>query len=120
VSFGLLWLLTSTLDARGLSAVRINLVLSVPMTLLGFLTTWLLVFGDRQVTARSGLSRWIAKALFMGALGQGSFALLVGMLGMQHMLVAASLIVVKAPLAYTINHEWVFPEESSTGRSNPA
>jgi hypothetical protein len=110
VGFSLLWILTTILGAEGSSAALVNLGLSLPMTLFGFITTWLLVWDDREITAKAGLGRWTTKSLLLGGFSQISFFVLVGVLGFEHMVIAAVLIIVKMPFGYILNHEWVFKE----------
>jgi len=114
VGFSLFWFLTSALNAEGTRAVLVNLVLSLPMTLFGFVVTWLLVWDDRDIEAKSGLGRWTGKALLLGVFSQLSFFVLVGLLGFQHIWIAAILIGVKAPAAYILNNTWVFKETPSS------
>jgi putative flippase GtrA len=109
VGFTAFLLLTSVLHAEGLRATAIYLLLAAPMTLFGFAMTRFLVWNDRKNNTTRGFRRWTAKSIFIGTFSQSSFFLFVGLLGFQHTAIAVALIIVKAPLGYTLNH-WVFQE----------
>jgi putative flippase GtrA len=114
VGFSLLWLLTTMFSAEGTSAALVNLGLSLPMTFFGFIVTWFFVWDDREITAKDGFGRWVAKALLLGGFSQIAFFVLVGLLGLEHMMIAAMLILVKMPFGYILNHEWVFKDAKTS------
>jgi putative flippase GtrA len=112
IGFTLFWTLTSLLHAEGTRAVMVNAGLAIPMMVFGFVVSWLLVWNDRNIEPRRGFRRWTTKTIMLGGFSQLSFFVLVGLLGLEHMMIAAALIVAKAPFGYALNH-WVFQDDDS-------
>lgn len=101
-------LLHSLITQSSLGPIVSNLTLVIPMGLLGFYLNRRLAFGDRQTRVRKSLSRWTVSRVFSTGTSQTSFALMVGVFGLQYYEARLGITAVLGPISYVINNGWVF------------
>jgi putative flippase GtrA len=86
-------------------------VLLLPITaVIGFVVNRPYVWGDRQIDRGHGLRRWLYKEGGFHLFSQGSFAILVGLMGASAFAVKLGTIALLALPTYALANGWIFAE----------
>src|SRR3989344_1775694 len=93
-------LLHSLITQSSLSPIVSNLTLMIPMGLLGFYLNRRLAFGDRQTQVKKSLSRWAFSRVFSSGASQTTFAVMVGVFGLQYYEARIGITAILGPISY--------------------
>jgi len=108
IAAGGYYLLKHITNGYDVAGWKVNLLLSLPMTLVSYLANWRFVWHDRQVPFTQGLWKWLGKWAVTMPISQALFIALTENWGMSLLEGRIIVGIVVGPISYAVNAVWVF------------